>query len=215
MSSMTGLSLLRDQDDFPVEPTADVVERFFDLHATNAGLVDAQLVLRKAGGEFAARLGAVPADLLGRDFTDLFHGESRSDLRGQCVRLLAHGEGGFAHSAEIVDDRGPRSVEVVVMAVRSGLMVTVKSAGPADGSKRILSNIDARILEAIALGQSTVRITTRLYLSRQGVDYHVGTMLRKLKAANRAALVSRAYTLGILDPGSWPPRVQPDFVKQA
>ncbi|WP_202918606.1 helix-turn-helix transcriptional regulator [Saccharothrix deserti] len=213
---MTGLSLLRDHGDFPAESTADVVGRFFDLHATNAGLVDAQLVLRKVGGEFATRLGVDPDNLIGRDFVDLFRGETRSTLRGQCVRLLTDGKGGFGHTAEIVDaDRGPSAVRVFVIAVRSGLMVTVSPSASADSPKPILSNIDARILEAIALGQSTVHITSRLYLSRQGVDYHVGTMLRKLKAANRAALVSRAYSLGILDPGSWPPRVQPGFVKQA
>ncbi|MGO4760878.1 LuxR C-terminal-related transcriptional regulator, partial [Streptomyces sp. 2MCAF27] len=54
---------------------------------------------------------------------------------------------------------------------------------------------------------------SKLYLSRQGIEYHVSSMLRKLKAPNRAALVSRAYSAGMLTVGTWPARVLPDFVK--
>ncbi|MET7762685.1 hypothetical protein ABZS71_11825 [Streptomyces sp. NPDC005393] len=38
-------------------------------------------------------------------------------------------------------------------------------------------------------------------------------LLRKLRVPNRAALVSRAYSMGVLNVGSWPPKVVEDFVK--
>jgi DNA-binding CsgD family transcriptional regulator len=76
-----------------------------------------------------------------------------------------------------------------------------------------LSVLDARILEGVAAGISTVDMATKLYLSRQGVEYHVSSMLRRLRAPNRAALVSRAYSLGVLSVGSWPPKVLPDCVR--
>ncbi|CAM5653199.1 DNA-binding CsgD family transcriptional regulator OS=Streptomyces albaduncus OX=68172 GN=FHS32_002285 PE=4 SV=1 [Streptomyces griseoloalbus] len=38
-------------------------------------------------------------------------------------------------------------------------------------------------------------------------------MLRKLKAPNRAALVARAHSMGMLTVGQWPPRVLPEFIK--
>lgn len=60
-----------------------------------------------------------------------------------------------------------------------------------------------------------MQLAARLYLSRQGVEYHVGLMLRRLKAPNRAALVARAHSMGMLTIGSWPPRVLPEFVKDA
>ncbi|WP_202919366.1 helix-turn-helix transcriptional regulator [Saccharothrix deserti] len=209
MTSVAGLSLLRERHD--VESG-----RCFNLSEMNAGLVDARLVLRSASNEFAALLGIAAEDLTGRDFVDLFRGEVRPALRGRCARLLAQRRGGFTYSAEIVRvDRAPSAVEVVAVAVRRGLVVTVSSACAADAPQRILSDLDARILEAIAVGESTAGMACRLYLSRQGVEYHVGTMLRKLGAVNRATLVSRAFSRGILDAGSWPPRVVPDYVKQS
>jgi DNA-binding CsgD family transcriptional regulator len=75
-----------------------------------------------------------------------------------------------------------------------------------------MNDLDARILEGVAMGMSTVNLAAKLYLSRQGVEYHVGKMLRRFKVANRAALVSRAYAIGILGAGTWPPRVAPDYV---
>ncbi len=67
----------------------------------------------------------------------------------------------------------------------------------------------------MATGSSTIQMATRFFLSRQGVEYHVGRMLRKFKAPNRAALVSRAYSMGVLSPGCWPPHVAQGYVKAA
>jgi hypothetical protein len=45
------------------------------------------------------------------------------------------------------------------------------------------------------------------------VEYHVTTLLRRLKVTNRPALVSKGYSMGILGIGQWPPRVIPDYIK--
>lgn len=71
---------------------------------------------------------------------------------------------------------------------------------------------DARILEGVAAGASSVQLASRLFLSRQGVEYHIGRLLRRFRVPNRTALVGRAYSLGIFDSGSWPPRVLREFV---
>jgi DNA-binding CsgD family transcriptional regulator len=76
-----------------------------------------------------------------------------------------------------------------------------------------LSELDARIIEGIALGEPTTRIASRLYLSPQAIEYHVGGMLRKFDVPSRAALVSRAFCAGVLDATSWPPKVLPEHVK--
>jgi DNA-binding NarL/FixJ family response regulator len=88
-----------------------------------------------------------------------------------------------------------------------------EEAGVVTNRKKILTEIDARILEGIAAGLSTVPLAARLYLSRQGVEYHVTGLLRKLKVPNRAALVSRAYSMGVLTVGIWPPKVVEEFIK--
>jgi len=89
------------------------------------------------------------------------------------------------------------------------------SNGQIGSSRRrrsLISQLDARILEGVAGGASTIQLATRLYLSRQGVEYHVGRMMRKFRVSNRAALVSKAYSTGLLVAGTWPPKTPPDAV---
>ncbi|WP_197288589.1 LuxR C-terminal-related transcriptional regulator [Nocardia sp. NRRL S-836] len=69
------------------------------------------------------------------------------------------------------------------------------------------SSLQARILEGVAAGFSSDRLSRELYLSPKTVDYHVRVMSDKLQAPNRVALVSRAFVLDILRADSWPPRV--------
>ncbi|MFJ4796073.1 LuxR family transcriptional regulator [Kitasatospora purpeofusca] len=83
---------------------------------------------------------------------------------------------------------------------------------PAGGADvRLLTAVDVRILEGVAIGTSTARLAASLYLSRQGIEYRIGLMMRHFQAANRPALVSRAHSLGVLSVGAWPPRVLPEF----
>jgi len=71
----------------------------------------------------------------------------------------------------------------------------------------ILSELDARILEGIAVGESSARIASQVFLSRQGVEYRIQGLLRRFDAPSRSALISRAFNLGVLDAGAWPPKV--------
>ncbi|MCS7476813.1 response regulator transcription factor [Umezawaea endophytica] len=76
-----------------------------------------------------------------------------------------------------------------------------------------LTELDARILEGIANGESNVQLAGRLHLSRQGIEYRVAALLRKLQAPNRTALIARAYTLGLFGKRAWPPKVRSEFVR--
>jgi DNA-binding NarL/FixJ family response regulator len=73
--------------------------------------------------------------------------------------------------------------------------------------------MDARILEGVAAGIPTAKLASILYLSRGGIEYHVNVLLRSLKVNNRPALVSKAYSMGLLRPG-WPPRIHPDYMNK-
>lgn len=71
-----------------------------------------------------------------------------------------------------------------------------------------LTAAEARIVEGLALGLTNVELGRELHLSRQGLDYHIDRLRRKLAARSRAALVARAYVTGVLDPAAWPPRAR-------
>ncbi|MEV0281356.1 LuxR C-terminal-related transcriptional regulator [Streptomyces sp. NPDC050610] len=96
----------------------------------------------------------------------------------------------------------------------AGRLHDAGSGTPPPDTER-LTALDACILEGIAVGTSTVELAASLYLSRKGVEYRIGLMLRQFQAPNRVALVSRAHSIGMLTVGTWPPRVPKNFVVQA
>ncbi|MFD4523356.1 LuxR C-terminal-related transcriptional regulator [Streptomyces sp. NPDC058470] len=69
------------------------------------------------------------------------------------------------------------------------------------------SSIQVRILEGVAAGFSSGRLSRELYLSSKTIDYHVRVMSDKLQAPNRVALVSKAFVLQILRTDVWPPQI--------
>ncbi|MFF4606469.1 LuxR C-terminal-related transcriptional regulator [Streptomyces sp. NPDC001339] len=165
-------------------------------------------------------------DVCGRSFRDLVHPSVRQPLMRQFERLLKGRRDRFAADVVALRPTGDPFTGSLTAAAVSGyapdpaaVLVLMRSGQSAEGDavlaprKKLLSEIDARILEGIAAGLSTIPLASRLYLSRQGVEYHVTGLLRKLKVPNRAALVSRAYAMGVLTVGTWPPRVVDDFIK--
>ncbi|MFF8732615.1 LuxR C-terminal-related transcriptional regulator [Streptomyces sp. NPDC015171] len=188
--------------------------------------LDRNLALQQANHEFFRRFGGSAPQLVNRSFIDLVHPSVQEPLLRQFAGLTDGRRDRFA--TEFIaagPEDTPFRVSLTAFAVRGGtpdvsaiwLMMTVPddAAEPAMATprKKILSEVDARILEGIAAGVSTVPLAARLYLSRQGVEYHVTCLFRKLRVPNRAALVSRAYSMGVLKVGTWPPKVAPDFVK--
>jgi len=188
-------------------------------------LVDLGLRIVEANEHFREELGG-PHDVVGRELADYLH-QSSHPLLGSALNRMVEGRSPRAVERVFALRKGDQMApaQLTAVAVRnehpifSMIVVLLQwdsTAGPvgrASAHKRILSEIDARILEGVATGMSTVNLAAKLYLSRQGVEYHVGKMLRRLKVANRAALVSRAYATGILSPGTWPPRVAPECIR--
>ncbi|WP_329025645.1 LuxR C-terminal-related transcriptional regulator [Streptomyces sp. NBC_00690] len=109
---------------------------------------------------------------------------------------------------------GARSAARLSQSGGTGDVRTVGEGSPGNAGVRRLAKLDVRILEGVAVGTSTVQLASLLHLSRQGVEYRIGLMLRQFQVANRAALVSRAHSLGVLSVGAWPPRVLPAFLEQ-
>ena len=125
-----------------------------------------------------------------------FHQKDSTIFSGELTGFAVHGDG----------DRIDSLMALVCPACGS------RNARPPASRKPLLTDLDARILEGVAAGIPTVRLASSLYLSRGGIEYHVDILLRKLKVNNRPALVSKAYSIGLLRQG-WPPRVNPDYLK--
>ncbi|MDI5971031.1 LuxR C-terminal-related transcriptional regulator [Streptomyces sp. SL13] len=193
--------------------------------------LDPELRITSADPDFYHQFGRSPSDVCGRSLYELLHPSAPTVFGRHFTRLTERRCNRFAERmVGLKGENGetPFSGELVGIAVHqsddrlSGIVVMVQpdeEAGepaatePLKHRKAILSKLDALVLEGVASGASTVQLASRLYLSRQGVEYHVGLMLRTLKAPNRAALVARAHSMGMLTVGHWPPRVLPEFVK--
>ncbi|MFF7125273.1 MULTISPECIES: helix-turn-helix transcriptional regulator [unclassified Streptomyces] len=213
--------------DLQAEPAGPAqTHPLFHQPGLTTACLDRNLALQQANHEFFHRFGGSAPQLVGQSFVDLVHPSVQEPLLRQFAGLTDGRRDRFATEVIAVGpDGAPFRVFLTAFAVRGGtpdisaiwLMMTGfgDTAEPtmATPRKKILSEVDARILEGIAAGVSTVPLAARLYLSRQGVEYHVTCLFRKLRVPNRAALVSRAYSMGVLKVGTWPPKVAQDFVK--
>lgn len=150
--------------------------------------------------------------LAGTPFARFLHGP----CRGEAGR-----DPGTSAQLTMVDRHGERVAVLVAWASltaavhlhctecsTSAVIVRATGAPAHQLSAPALSEVTARILEGLACGLSTQQLASRLCLSNRGIEYHISNMLRSFNAANRSALVARAYALGIISPLYWPPRVR-------
>ncbi|HZF87719.1 PAS domain-containing protein [Streptomyces sp.] len=178
------------------------------------------LVVTAAEPEFARQFGLSADEICGYGLLDLLRSPVPARLRGQFTALSSGRCRRFTESVTGRDGAGGSfCAEVTGVAVRNpsgdlvGVVVFLRRASDAVSGGPVLSALDAQVLEGVASGQSTVQLASRLYLSRQGIEYRVGQMLRRFDAPNRPALVARAHALGMFAAGQWPPRVLPEHVR--
>ena len=231
MSILLDSGIPKQVADSPIR-TASMVGRHGDhqaqgeLSGTCIAIVDDRFRIVGANDDFREDLAGA-GDVVGRDLGEYLHLNGHSAVGHALTGML---EGRHHRVVERIHAlrgrRGQAPAKLTAVALRdrdknslvSMIMVLLQwdhdnaGTGRASIRKLIMNDLDARILEGVAMGMSTVNLAAKLYLSRQGVEYHVGKMLRRFKVANRAALVSRAYATGILSAGTWPPRVAPDCI---
>lgn len=189
--------------------------------------LDPGLRVLEANDDFLSRLDHTSPEVFGQHFGQFVH-PSVKPLVLQHLDRLIEGRRRRCHThfmgartstgrftgeltGEAVRGNGGK-VSSIVLLVRPHDVAALPGKQGADGRK-LLSDLDARVLEGIAVGSSTVQMAGKLFLSRQGVEYHVGAMLRRFKCPNRSALVAKAYSQGVLCIGQWPPRVVTEFVR--
>jgi PAS domain S-box-containing protein len=203
----------------------DVFRSFFDRSGMCMANLDPRGRVVNANVEFFRQFGRTSAEVCGTSFYELLHPSVRDKVEQQFARLAEGRRMRFAERMVAVrPGESAFTAELAGIAVHGdngqveSIMVLVRPEFERDpqvltGRKKPLTAMDARILEGVAAGISTVQLAAMLYLSRGGVEYHVSTLLRKLKVVNRPALVSKAYSMGMFGVGCWPPKVLPDYVQ--
>ncbi|MCA2219062.1 helix-turn-helix transcriptional regulator [Jidongwangia harbinensis] len=200
-------------------------------HLGEAGVgvaqLDRTLTIEHANQDFFRQFGSSATELCGRDFRELVHPSVRRPVVRRFAGLLDGKQHRFSSRLiGVRPDQSPLTGTLTGMVVRgdapdaTAVLVLVHPQDEVADEARVMipqsklfGQVDAQILEGIAAGQSTISLASRLYLSRQGVEYHVSGLLRKMRVPNRAALVSRAYSMGVLTVGIWPPKVIHEYVK--
>jgi DNA-binding CsgD family transcriptional regulator len=190
--------------------------------------LDSGLTVLAADSLFARRYGDSGASPYGRHLFALLQPSPAHALDRQFSLLATGDQDSFTeHVIALQNDGVPLPVDITGTVARNadpGLpsvsylvaVRPVEEVDPPTSSRphagTLLSPLHARILEGIAGGASNIQLAARLHLSRQGIDYHVGRLLRQLRAPNRAALVARAHSFGMLTVGAWPPHVPQHFI---
>ncbi|MFJ5806143.1 PAS domain-containing protein [Streptomyces sp. NBC_01426] len=188
-----------------------------ELHALweRSGLAIVTLDLRgrvqRVSGGVAELLGGDRASLEGTRAIGHLRGDART-VRRAWVDLVAGKASRRTCSVVCGTASGESKVLRADLAVvrrqgapdRVSAVLTSLSVG-FDAPARV-SPVQLRVLSLMAAGRSNGAIATDLGLSRQALDYHLRRLRGALDAESRPALVARAYTLGILDTGVWPPR---------
>lgn len=183
-------------------------------------VVDANAAFLRMGG-WAGLAGQPAAGLIGR-------------ADGAAYRILWDElAAGDRHRFEVRTalrrpDGGVVPAHVVVTAVREpdggtcGAIAVALAAGGADRSPvggrpaEAPTAAELAVLHGLAAGLTLTQVAARLGLTRRGVDYRLARLRHKLRTAGSegaagetpattAGVVARAYALGLLEPGTWPP----------
>ncbi|MFF8932532.1 helix-turn-helix transcriptional regulator [Streptomyces longwoodensis] len=162
-------------------------------------------------------LGGSPGEIYGRRFRDFVDPAWREPVDRLLVRLFNGSLASFTSKVVLLRSAdSPLVGRLVAAALWSGtsaMSAVVLSIGAVDEmvcsvhKKYSLGEMDVKILEGIAMGLTSEALASRLFVSRQTVEYHIGRLLRLSRMPNRVSLVAHFYSVGVMRKGVWPPRV--------
>lgn len=191
----------------------------FDRVAVPVAVCDVYGKVLMANPAMAAECGTSPGQLRGRDVLELFRPQEAGQVEriAQALRLRHRSRyqvsvswsvpGGSERYGELtadpVSDSTDETPALLVMLRVLGETEPEPAPEPAP-----VTPVEGAVLALLAGGATTGRAARELGLSRDGVTYHLRRLSARWHAANRTELVARAYALGVLAPGVWPPRVR-------
>lgn len=175
-----------------------------------------QVVL--ANPAMATECGTTPGRLRGRQVLELFRPQEAGQVEriAEALRLRRRSRyqvsvcwrapGGAERFGELTADPVSDSAQETPALL---VMLRVLGERTAPGPEPVpTTEVERRVLALLAGGATTARAARELGLSRDGVTYHLRRLSARWGAANRTELVARAYALGVLLPGVWPPRAR-------
>ncbi len=191
----------------------------FDRIAMPVAVCDVYGAVLLANPAMAAECGTTPGRLRGRDVLDLFSPREATQVEriAEALRMRRRSRyqvsvrwrapGGAERYGELTADPVSDTVEdtpaLLVMLRVEGERERPPADAPAGQSR--VTPVEARILALLAGGATTARAARETGLTSDGVTYHLRRLSSRWNAANRTELVARAYALGVLTPGVWPP----------
>ncbi|MFF8726697.1 LuxR C-terminal-related transcriptional regulator [Streptomyces sp. NPDC015171] len=170
-----------------------------------------QVVL--ANPAMATECGTTPGGLRGRQVLELFRPQEATQVEriAEALRLRHRSRyqvsvcwrapGGAERYGELTADPVSDRVEETPALL---VMLRVLGERRAPEPERATA-VERQVLALLAGGATTARVARELGLSRDGVTYHLRRLSARWGAANRTELVARAYAVGVLAPGVWPP----------
>ncbi|WP_405792531.1 LuxR C-terminal-related transcriptional regulator [Streptomyces sp. NBC_01506] len=200
---------------------------FYERSGLRVARLDRRLRIAAANGEFQRDFGGSRRDLRGVSLTEILHPDYREPVERQLAVLLDQPGGRYVEQVAMRAEGQVVTGRLTAFVVPylpdctdllDGVLVLAEldHHGPGDAvghRRQLLSEVDARILEGICAGVSTMQLAAALFLSRGGVEYHVKSLMQRFKVKNRSALISKVYAAGIFRIGQWPPRVPQNLVK--
>jgi len=187
----------------------------FDRVAVPVAVCDVYGDVLLANPAMAAECGTTPGRLRGRDVLELFRPLEAEQVEriAEALRLRHRSRyevsvrweapGGAERFGELTADPVSDTVEDT-----PALLVMLRVQGerePRTGAPVHVSPVEARILALLAHGATTAKAAKETGLTTDGVTYHLRRLSARWGASNRAELVARAYALGVLTSGVWPP----------
>lgn len=187
----------------------------FDRVAVPVAVCDVYGDVLLANPAMAAECGTTPGRLRGRDVLELFRPQEAGQVEriAEALRLRHRSRyevsvrweapGGAERFGKLTADPVSDTVEDT-----PALLVMLRVQGerePRADAPVHTAPVEARILALLAGGATTARTAKETGLTTDGVTYHLRRLSARWGASNRTELVARAYALGVLTPGVWPP----------
>jgi DNA-binding CsgD family transcriptional regulator len=198
------------------------VTSLFDEAGLGLAVLDLGSKIKEANDAFCRYFGHNRCDLLERELTSMLHPRCRARVLAELTPLASGHTLVMRRSVPLWTGETDFIGELTGIAVESGgqrwrmreIVILVKpdvsrNSPVSVAAHKVLTELDAQILEGVAAGKSTINLAAKLHMSRQGIEYHITAMLRRFNVSNRTALTSKAYMMGLLSVNSWPPSVPP------
>ncbi|MFF8905783.1 PAS domain-containing protein [Streptomyces olivaceoviridis] len=187
----------------------------FDRVAVPVAVCDVYGQVVLANPAMAAECGTTPGRLRGRHVLELFRPQEAGQVEriAEALRLRHRSRyqvsvcwrapGGAERHGELTADPVSDSVEETPALL---VMLRVLGDRPAPQPEPVrVTDTERRVLALLAGGATTARAARELGLTRDGVTYHLRRLSARWNATNRTELVARAYAMGVLATGVWPP----------